>query len=521
MEERKTTRRTFLKTAGAAAVTGLAAAKLACKRREVPHDPPARHLLTDWESDPLSELLAAPDAVFRPTASGCTLHWVPRGQVEVQVLAGTDESKLELARELASTDPTQVQLSGFPPDAELFYQCRYRRKGNGQWTARPVRRMHTARPPGSAYKVALIADTHLAMAQRKQQTEHKPRQNLKATIERVLADRPDFVIFLGDEPLTTSWYTADREMNQQLTCERWEFWRQFYVPLLQAVPSYLVIGNHEGEAGYQQIYLHGHWPLQRWATIARKTYYPNPLPDTYPEGGEDQGWRGDQNSEPTGGADQGNCSPLQNYFAWTWGDALFVVLDVQRYTNVGRGFPMSPDDWTLGQPQLQWLERVLTGSNARWKLVLGHHLMGGWNWGREGTKRPPEASAYARGGARYARVGEQARITDLMNRAGAQMFLYGHDHVFAHQQAEGIHFVCCGRPTKMPDRMQSTPGWKEAYGEASARNPHDFHLAVGYTRLSVAPHGVTVDYVRTGTDPSGRENVSIPVGGTVYQFSVT
>jgi hypothetical protein len=253
--------------------------------------------------------------------------------------------------------------------------------------------------------------------------------------------------------------------------------------------------------------------------VARKRHYLNPLPDTYAEGGENDGWRGDPRSKTTGGADEGNGSPLQNYFAWTWGDALFVVLDVHRYTNIGGTTPRMPSQWTLGPAQLAWLRAVLTASQARWKFVIAHHLVGGYAWSPEGHSRVT-GYTYGRGGARYARVGEQALITELMQRTGAQFFLYGHDHVYAHQQAEGIHFVCCGRPTRLSRRWWRNPGWREAYGDVNKRDPHDFYAAIGYTRLTIAPGSVRVEYVRTAEDPGGRENVSTPLGGVVHRFTV-
>jgi hypothetical protein len=335
-----------------------------------------------------------------------------------------------------------------------------------------------------------------------------------------MADRPDFVIFLGDEAGITARHDLPGFMRQQRADERWHLWRATSGPLLSSLPSFMVLGNHEGEAGFYQSERSG--PgfayYQRWGTIARKRHCLNPLPETYPEGGENEGWAGDPKSEATGGGEEGNCSPLQNYYAWSWGDALFVVLDVLRYTNVGNATPSTPHQWTLGAAQLQWLERVLSGSRARWKFVIGHHVVGGSEWDLEGKSRITEY-AYGRGGARYARVGEQARVTEIMRKHGARFYLYGHDHVFCHQKDEDISYVCCGRTTTLSYEWWRNPGWKEAYGEAASRNPHDFFGAIGYTRLTIAPEKVDVEYIRTGTDPWRKENVEAPEGEVVYGFT--
>ena len=127
-------------------------------------------------------------------------------------------------------------------------------------------------------------------------------------------------------------------------------------------------------------------------------HLPNPRGDTYPEGGE--GAPGlDTAAEWGAGADpwnDGSRSHLQNFYAWTWGDALFVVLDPFRYTLVGAGVrPTSPSQWTLGPAQKRWLETVLANSGARWKFVIAHHLIGGLV--------APDGEAYARGGAAAAK----------------------------------------------------------------------------------------------------------------------
>ena len=500
MGEYETTRRGFLKLAGATALAGAVGEANA----QSPTTQPDR-------------LLAVPEALFRPTESGCTLHWVPRGTVEARVLAGADPQRLSVVRELSSADAVTVPMEGFGPDADVFLRCEFRRAGESEWRARPVRRVRTKRAAGQSYRVDLIADSHVYRAAKVAQRV----RNLARTSQMVTADRPDFVVFLGDEPGVYSWHDAPGCMSQARAIERWAQWRSAYGPLLAAVPSFMCIGNHEGEGGFHQARsLDGHMMhYQRWGTVARKRHFLNPLPNTYPQGGENDGWVGDPSSPATGGAAEGNRSPLENYFAWTWGDALFVVLDVHRYTNVGGGTPKSVDEWTLGTAQLRWLEGVLESSDARWKIIIAHHLVGGSEWDLRGRSRQTDY-VYGRGGARYAWVGEQRRISALMKRTGARLFLYGHDHVFAHQQTEGLHFVCCGRPTFLQPSWWDGPGWREAYGDAAARGPHDFYAAIGYTRLTVSPKQVRVEYVRSGTDERRAENVTQAEGEVVYSFSM-
>ncbi len=455
-----------------------------------------------------TDLFEVEPGVFRPTPTTATLHWSTSGRVEARVLCGPSRDDLELCAEAESSGPTTIELTGLEPDAEVWYRLQLRPPG-GHWSDAEAHRFHTARRPGGDYKVALVADAHLQNCLRRPGSF----ENLDATISAILEDRPDFVIFLGDE--TGVHHTRDTrgQMNQEAALARWRRWREVYARLLESVPSFFVIGNHEGEAGFYREHQRGERieHLQRWGTIARKRYFLNPLPATYPEGGEDGGWVGDQDSPATGGAEQGNRSPLENYFAWSWGDALFVVLDVHRYTRVGLDEPDSPEQWTLGPDQLAWLERTLRNSAVRWKFVLAHHVVGGWKYYLAGETQQTHY-AYGRGGARYARVGEQSRITDLMQQYDAQIFFYGHDHVFAHQQAEGIDFVCAGRPTYLQPKWWDTPGWLEAYGD-------EFYGAIGFTRLSVSPDEIQVEYVCTARDPRQAENVSAIPGQVLYHFT--
>ncbi len=518
MSEKQQTRRSFLKAAGAATVAGLTASLARSQFAEPPDDIEPALTNAPRLSDAVApKLLSAPDALFRPTASGCVVQWESRSSLNARVLAGSNPNHLNLVHEGVAAGRVEVAINTSRPRSELYVQCQFRQRRSDAWLSRPLRTVRTTRPPGETYKVAFIADSHVYSAPLVPQR----MRNVVQTNAAVIADRPDFAVFLGDE--AGVYFLLDRPgyMSQQRALKRWEFWRQAFSPLLASIPSFMVLGNHEGEAGFYQSHRVARSVAyyQRWGTIARKRYMLNPLPHTYAEGGENEGWFGDNTSPATGGAANGNCSPLQNYYAWTWGDALFAVIDVHRYTNIGGHTPTAVDQWTLGAAQLRWLENVLVTSKARWKIVIAHHLVGGYAWDLEGRTRRPNY-VYGRGGGRYALVGEQRRVTEIMKRAGAQFFLYGHDHVFAHQPAEDIHFVCCGRPSFLQQRWWRTPGWREAYGDVEARKPHDFYAAIGYVRLTISPKCLKLEYIRTGMDPAHAENVTQREGEVVYGFSV-
>jgi hypothetical protein len=512
MKKREESRRSFISAIGATVLGGLCGLSgLGCKPGKDNELSPAKPKLPEAR-----ELLESSEGIFRPTSSGATIHWVPNGELESELLAGYSTDDLKIVGSVVSSNPVELEIGGFSGARQVFWSARHRRVGAETWASSPTRSFKTPCSLGESFQVALFADSHFYSARRRAQVVG----NIQKCVDAVRSARPDFCLFLGDEA-GVHFVSDGKTQTQALARERWQTWRKFMGPLVSEVPSFLVLGNHEGEAGYYQDQDRaGQVFLQRWGTVQRKRYYLNPVPTTYAEGRENQNWKGVQDSGPTGGADEGNCSPLQNYYAWTWGDALFVVLDVHRYTNPGKHTPANPEEWTLGRAQLRWFEKVLKESDARWKFVISHHLVGGSKWDAD-CKPTSTGYAYGRGGARYARVGEQAKVTDLMKRFGSQFFVYGHDHVFAHQQAEGIHFICCGCPTRVPNRWAKEEGFVEAYGDFRAQNPHDFIMDVGYTRLTVSSNEVAFEYIKTGIDPQSAENIDAEVGDVVHRVVIS
>ena len=218
-----------------------------------------------------------------------------------------------------------------------------------------------------------------------------------------------------------------------------------------------MIGNHEGEHGWRLAA--GGDSLPVWGTLARKLTLPNPVPDGFYSGNTDS---------------SGCCGYLEDYYAWQWGDALFVVLDPFRYTTarphgVGAGYRSSRDgwDWTLGEDQYEWLFETLHGSRARWKFVFAHHMTGGVVGLRRGE------GYYGRGGidaARYSvahnptfewggedssgayafdrmRPGwDHGPIHQMMAREGVDIFFRGHDHVFVYESLDSVAYQTCPTP---------------------------------------------------------------------------
>jgi len=234
--------------------------------------------------------------------------------------------------------------------------------------------------------------------------------------------------------------------------------------------------NHEGESGW---YLTPNGNnVAVWGTLDRKKYFLNPSPNHF--------FSGDTSHQPFVGQ-------RESYFSWTWGDALFVILDPYWNTKV------KPDSlngwrWTLGKQQYDWLKSTLENSTSKYKFIFCHHLIGGDKDGRGGIEI---ADKYEWGGNNLngsygfdtQRPGWYKPIKDLLKDNRATIFFHGHDHFFGKQDRECMVY----QEVPQPSHPNFTSvAYAENYGYFQGQIlPNSGHL-----RVSVAPEGVKVEYVR-------------------------
>jgi hypothetical protein len=194
--------------------------------------------------------------------------------------------------------------------------------------------------------VTLQADSHL-------DANTDPAVYAQA-LRNALSDGPDFHIDLGDTSMTDK-YDAYKDSLKQYLAQR------FYFGLIcHSVPLFFTIGNHDGE---EERFLNGAADnIAAWSNAMRKLYLPTPVPDGFYTGNDVQ--------DPVAGM-------VEDYYAWEWGDALFVVLDPFWYTRPQGKGGANGWDWTLGEHQYQWLKPTLESSRAKFKLIFIHHLVGG------------------------------------------------------------------------------------------------------------------------------------------------
>lgn len=400
---------------------------------------------------------------------------------------------------------------------------------------------------------------------------------LASTIRQVLAnENPDFIVNMGNstgigapykwkglglkDPTEVTW--QDLEQYSEL------FWlreREMWKGITPEIPVYMVLGKHDGEAGYDQ--------SRPFAMEKRKKYFKQP-----------------------GGLEGG--SKDENYFPILWGTsnfarldggkdgAMFVVLDAEGYTEK---YPELPEDYTLGDGQRRWLRNILENSMADLKFVLQNHVLGGWDRGPDEETpgahgRGPlhnyydykELEEYRR---KFPYV-EQAWLTNNMFwQMGVNLVIRGLDHIFSvkrigidygpipvHPPVElsskvvnnieerkikeiiskhtGISIqgkddkfwlseAAFGKGTKLYRRRMydvcvgSTKDvgeeqwwngdlWHKFYGDAAKG---DFWGPSGYTKLTIERDGnVSIEYIRGAYNTSTNLPPEVKVGDTIQKF---
>jgi hypothetical protein len=219
-----------------------------------------------------------------------------------------------------------------------------------------------------------------------------------------------------------------------------------------------------------------------WANTMRKKYFPNPMPDGF--------YTGNEVKHPTLGL-------LEDYYAWEWGDALFIVLDPFWFSSEMKG-----DNWsrTLGEDQYRWLKSTLEGSKAKFKFVFVHHLVGGATpEGRGGSEAAPffewgGKNQDGTDGFKTQRPGWAMPIHQLLVQNHVSIVFHGHDHIFAKQDLDGIVYQEVPQPGN-PDRGDgdAIPRTSAEYGYLNGK----ILDSPGYVRVTVSANEATIDFVRS------------------------
>ncbi|MFM6951619.1 MAG: metallophosphoesterase [Bacteroidota bacterium] len=408
----------------------------------------------------------------RPTDKEITLQVAFADSAEACVNYGTTAGNLTQQtpwQTMRIGDPTEITIGNLTANKQYYYQLLYRKPNTTAVTKRPEYSFHTQRPANQGFTFVVQADPHLDAL--------SDTNVYKRCLQNQLEDKPDFMIDLGDIIMTDKLVRAgSKVVTHDTIIYRNHLMRRYYESITHSVPLFIAIGNHEAENGW---YLNGTASnMAVWGSNERNKYFINPKPDNF--------YTGDTASYPFVGQ-------RKSYYSWTWGDALFIVLDPYFHTKV------KPDSlngwrWTLGKAQYDWLRTTLESSSAKYKFVFSHQLVGGDKDGRGGVE---PADKYEWGGNNLdgtrgfetQRPGWYKPIKDLLTDHRVTIFFHGHDHFFGKQQKECLVY----QETPQPSHPNySTVNYAENYGYFQGQIlPNSGHL-----RVTVAPEGVKVDYVR-------------------------
>jgi len=403
----------------------------------------------------------------RPTKNAITLSVLTyedrEGYVAYGAKAGVYASETP-KRKFVKGEPVELLIDGLQPNTCYHYQFRSRLEGEKDYASSEGNSFITARPPGSSFTFTVQADPHLDFG-----TEPEVYQR---SLTNAILTGTDFHIDLGDTFMTDK-YTNYKEADKQYLAQRY-----YFGIIGQKSPVYLVLGNHDGEAGW---FLDGTRDnMAVWSNGVRKRYFPNPVPDSF--------YTGNQVPDAQAGL-------LENYYAWTWGDAQFIVLDPFWFT---RSKSRGDDNWnrTLGEAQYAWLKKTLETSAAKYRFVFLHHLVGGSS--KEGRGGAEAAKFFEWGGHSLngenefatKRPGWAMPIHQLLVKHQVNVVFHGHDHLFVKQELDGVIY----QEVPQPGHPRGTTRSAAEYGYASGV----VLPSSGILSVKVSPDSAVVQYLKTG-----------------------
>ena len=412
----------------------------------------------------------------------------------------------------------EINVDGLQEDSRYFYVINYRPVTESVYNAGQEYSFHTQRPNGSTFTFGVQGDTHPErFAGRSPGAVSMYHPDLYArTMQQVASARPDLYFMLGDDfnisSMLPAYFLGDQTaLTQQRVDDVYLDQRRFLSIMANSTALFPIIGNHEeARRNLLGTKLHN---AAIYAGRARVRMLPVPAPDQFYSG----------NPEPVEG-----IGLLRDYFSFSWGDALFVAINPYWHspvavnpagtgaqaTNNGclrngrcpQNYTMIPSDveeewleltlpaedrWetTMGDAQYWWLVETLENSDAKYKFVFAHHVLG---TGRGGVER---AMQFEWGGHNVAGEWEfddrrpdwDLPVHNLFVKYGVSIFFQAHDHLFAHQELDGVVYQTVANPADETYQGRA----KNAYKTGTLLDNS------GYLNVTVSPDSVAVNYVRS------------------------
>jgi hypothetical protein len=417
----------------------------------------------------------------------------------------------------AQSSPVVFEIKGLKAGTKVYYRVNYKGTSDAAFGNGKQYSFTTARKPGSTFSFSLHGDTH----------PERPGKMFNAelyavTLANIASQQPDFHIMVGDD-FSIDPIISKGQADQAGIENIYSTHRNWLTITASSVPLFLVNGNHEQAAAYLLDGTTNNPAIL--AGNARLKYFPQPAPDTFYSG----------DTTPIVGV-----GLPRDYYAWTWGDALFVTLDPywhskfavdnvagvvvpedQPITNTvaggakrPAGTPATPpvrvgngktaNLWNIGigDEQYAWLKKTLETSKAKYKFIFAHHVMGtgrgaievstNYEWG---GKDPKGLSTFAK-----ERPNWELPIHDLMVKNKVSIFFQGHDHIFCTQERDGLIYQSMPNPADDTFSMFNDEAYK-----SGTKAPNS-----GHVRVTVAPSQAKVEYFLAARSmDANRKNLSV------------
>jgi len=420
--------------------------------------------------------------------------------IEYGVKPGAYTGKTAAVKAGAKT-PFDITVDKLAANTHYYYRLQYRQPGTANYTAAKEYGFQTQRPPGSTFVFDVEADSH------PERVNNMFNASLyERTMANVRKDQPDFFVMLGDD------YSIDR-LQGTVTPERvaqvYINQRTFLGVDGASTPIFHVNGGHEQGGRYLLDGTPNNPAI--WAGNSRNRYLALPVPNGF--------YTGDNEKVEYIGN-------LRDYYAWTWGDALFITIDPYWHSKVpvdtvmltgprtddnGKG---KRDMWdvTHGEEQYRWLQKTLSESKAKYKFIFAHHVLGtgrgavemadGYEWGGKSGNGVWEFDKK--------RPGWELPIHQLMAKYNVSIFFQGHDHIFVRQQKDGVTYQETPNP--------ANPNYEDENGFHGSYKSGDYLPASGHLRVTVSPEAAKVDYVRSWMAKD--ETADRKQGAVAFSYSV-
>ncbi len=457
-----------------------------------------------------------------PTDTSIVINIIPNSAIQYYYEYGTSPGSYSQQTEyftVTANEVSEIQITGLTANTKYYYRMKYHAPGDAMddWVTRGEHSFWTQRSQGSSFVFTVTSDIH---------GQTGTTSNFGRAVAGIVSDQPDFHVDLGDLFMLDNTTTQSAVNNAYLAYRGSNALGAIGV----TSPIFLSSGNHENEEGWNlddTPFSIGVGSIQ-----ARKMYYPTPIEGDFYTGNIDPL---DLINDTTYGD-----KFREDYYAWEWGDALFVVIDPFQYTMTlpyspaageGSGETIDTDqwNWTLGAQQFNWLKGVLQESEAKYKFVFSHQMVGGITRGVVSV-----GAGYVRGGAEAAGYFEWGgrntngtpgfaanrsesdfgtmTIQDMFVEYGVSAYFHGHDHQYVYEKRDGVVY----QEVPSGGGMSGFGGIYEE-GTGDGYETIDIVDSPGYIRLSVTPEQTNVEYVSSAINTNGNIVASYTIEPNDYE----